>query len=96
MSENNFWQGADPGADRSWIGRGRANTARFNEAHQPALEPEPDPATPDMVAGLDLAAYAQVRDQLGMRSAGEFVGLDRRHVEDATGIERPGSASVSA
>ena len=39
------------------------------------------------MAGLDLAGYAQVRDELsGFRTAGEFVGLDRKRVEDVSGF----------
>jgi hypothetical protein len=31
----------------------------------------------DSIGALDLAAYAQVRDQLGIRLASDFAGLDK-------------------
>jgi hypothetical protein len=75
--ETSFWTNARPHQGHGWMDRGRANSARYDEAHQPAPEPEPITAEPDAVAGLDLQQYAAQRAALGVRSATEFVGLNR-------------------
>jgi hypothetical protein len=86
----NFWTDVTSAqANRhDWVARGTRDLANWDAAHQPP--PDPEPATPDVVADLDLIEYAQQRDALGIRSAGEFVGLDRRHVEDSSGFPNAG------
>ena len=74
MSEESFWADARP-VKRGWMARGDQARARFDAAHQPP-PPEPEPQ-PDAVAGLDLQQYAAQRAALGVRSASEFVGLNR-------------------
>ena len=100
MTENSdsssFWTDARP-ADRGWMARGRANAARYYAPQEPA-EPEPVVPGDDSIGALDLAAYAQVRDQLGIRSASDFAGLDRRVNESGflDAVDLMGSATALA
>lgn len=57
MSEN-FWQDAARRPGYGWMDRGRANTARFNAAHQPAPPDVTDPEPVDFLMGMSMDEYA--------------------------------------
>jgi hypothetical protein len=59
-----FWTDTRPADDRGWMGRGRANVARWNAAHAPA---EPDVTAPeptDYLMDMSLDDYAAQRSSM--------------------------------
>jgi hypothetical protein len=64
MTNDDFWADARLVTGRSWLDRGRANTARFNAAHAPA-PPEVTTAEPtDYLMGMSMDDYAQQRSSM--------------------------------
>ena len=73
----NYWTEATPRRN-GWMDRAARRADAWHAARQ--SEPEPEPVAPDddVVAGLSLSEWAQVRASLGVRTASEFVGLNRQ------------------
>jgi hypothetical protein len=86
----NFWTEATPRRN-GWMDRAARRADAWHAARQP--EPEPEPVAPDMVAGLDLQQYAAQRAALGVRSASEFVGINRP--DDGSGFPSAGDRSFT-
>ena len=91
-----FWTTAR--RPRGWMDRAAAKADEWRAAREPAPEPESVVSGDDSIGALDLAAYAQVRDQLGIRSASDFAGLDRRVNESGfpNAADLKGSATALA